>query len=46
MKKNDNSLNFAKKNPNFDLLVPKMRFAKMYIFGALIESEGPGMVFS
>ena len=26
--------------------VPKMRFSKMYIFGAQIESEGPGMVSS
>ena len=26
--------------------VQKMRFSKIYIFGAPIESEGPGMVSS
>ena len=43
-----NSLNFPTKfkNPNIDIWVPKMRLSKMYIFGAPIESEGPGMVFS
>ena len=41
-----NSLNFPTKNPNIDILVPKMRFSKMYIFGAPIESEEPGMVSS
>ena len=42
---NSNSLNFPKinKNPNIDIWVPKMRFSKVYIFGAPIESEGPGM---
>ena len=34
------------KNPNIDNWVPKLRFSKMYIFGAPIESEGPGMVSS
>ena len=27
-----------------DIWVPKTSFSKMYIFGAPIESEGPGMV--
>ena len=34
-----NYLNF----PNNDIWVPKMRFSKMYIFGAPIESKGLGM---
>ena len=36
-----NFFNFAKKNknPNIDIWVPKMRFSKIYIFGAPIESE-------
>ena len=34
------------KNPNIDIWVPKMRFSKMHIFGASIESEGAGMVAS
>ena len=25
-------------------MVPKLRYSKIYIFGALIESEGPDMV--
>ena len=37
---------FELKNPNVDIWVPKMRLSKMYIFGAPIESEGPGMVSS
>ena len=37
-----NSLNF----PNIDIWVPKMRFLEIYIFGAPIELEGPGMVSS
>ena len=43
-----NSLNFPNniKNINIDTWVPKMRFSKMYIFGAPIESDGPGMVSS
>ena len=32
--------------PNIDIWVPKLRLSKMYIFGAPIESEGPGMVSS
>ena len=35
---------FQKKNLNIDIWVPKMLFYKMYVFGAPIESEGPGMV--
>ena len=38
--------NSKHKNPNIDIWVPKMRFSKMYIFGAPIESEGPGIVSS
>ena len=43
-----NSVNFQKKNrnPNIDIWVPKSRFSKMYILGAPIELEGPGMVSS
>ena len=43
-----NSLNFPQKklNLNIYIWVPKMRFSKMYIFGAPIESEGLGMVSS
>ena len=37
---------FSKKKLNIDIWVPKMRFSKMYIFGAPIESKGPGMVSS
>ena len=33
-------------NPSVDIWVPKMRFPKMYIFGAPIESTVPGMVSS
>ena len=40
-----NSLNFPN-FPSIDIWVPKMRFSKLYIFGAPIESEGPGMVSS
>ena len=38
-----NSLNFQQKNPNINIWVSKMRFPKIYIFGAPIESTGPGM---
>ena len=41
-----NFLNCPKKNPNIDIWVQKMRFSKMYIFGAPIESDGPGMISS
>ena len=42
-----NFLNFpTKKNPHINIWVPKMRFYKMYSFGAQIELEGPGMVSS
>ena len=34
------------KNPSFDNWVPQIRFPKMYIFWAQIESEGSGMVYS
>ena len=34
-------LELVKKNPSVNILVPKMHFPKMYIFGAQIESEGP-----
>ena len=40
-----NSLNLPK-NPSIDIWVPKMHFSQMYVFGASIESEGPGMVSS
>ena len=33
-------------NSNIDIWVPKMRFSKVYLLGAPIESEGPGMVSS
>ena len=41
-------LNLCKrlKNSFVDICVPKMCFSKMYIFGAPIESIGPGMVSS
>ena len=43
-----NSLNFQIKikNPSIHIWVPNMCFVKMYIFGASIELEGPGMVSS
>ena len=42
-----NSLNYQQtKNPNIDIGVPTMCLFKMYIFGAPIGSEGPGMVSS
>ena len=37
---------FPQKNLNIYIWVPKMRFSKMYIFGAPIDSKGPGMVSS
>ena len=33
-------------NSRIDIQVPKMLFSKIYIFGAPIESERPGMVSS
>ena len=33
-------------NFGVDICVPKVRFPKIYIFGAPIESEEPGLVFS
>ena len=33
-------------NPIIAIWVPKSRFSKMYIFGAPIELEGPGIVSS
>ena len=42
-----NFFNFpTTKNPNIDIWVPKIHFSKMYIFGAPIELEGPGMLSS
>ena len=32
------------KSPSIDIQVPLLRFPKMYIFGAPIDSTGPGMV--
>ena len=34
----------VEKNLNIDIWVQKIRFSKMYIFRAPIESEGPDMV--
>ena len=41
-----NSIQFRKTKPTIDIWVPKMRFSKMYIFGALIDSEGPSTISS
>ena len=43
---NAKSKRVAPGNPSMDIWVPKMRFSKMYISRAPIESEGHGMVSS